>query len=59
VKYLVDARRAFEHVLVEQDGDQITVIDLNGEVLLQTTRPAPGTTYVGRTTQNPEPSPKS
>jgi putative transposase len=59
VRYLVDARRAFEHVLVVQDDNQITVIDLNGEVLLETTRPAPGTTYVGRTTQNPEPSPKS
>ena len=59
VKYLVDARRAFEHVLVIQDGDQITVVDLNGEVLLETRRPAPGTTYVGRATHKPEPSPKS
>ena len=59
VRYAVDARRAFEHVLITQNEDQITVIDLNGEVLLETTRPAPGTTYVGRTTQNPEPSPKS
>jgi hypothetical protein len=63
VKYLVDAHRAFEHVLVVQDEDQITVIDLNGEVLLQTTRPAPGTTYVGRPHQRrpdlPQLSPKS
>ena len=55
----ISARRAFEHVLVVQDEDQITVVDLNGEVLLETTRPAPGTTYVGRATQNPKPSPKS
>lgn len=59
VRYLIDPRRAFEHVLITQNEDQITVIDINGEVLLETTRPAPGTTYVGRTTQNPEPSPKS
>jgi transposase InsO family protein len=59
VHYLVDAQHGFEHVLITQDEDQITVIDTNGEVLLETTRPAPGTKYVGRTTQNPEPSPKS
>ena len=59
VRYLIDPRRAFEHVLITQNEDQITVIDINGEVLLETTRPAPGTTYVGKTTQNPEPSPKS
>ena len=59
VHYLVDAHHGFEHVLITQDEDQITVIDHNGEVLLETRRPVPGTTYVGRTTQNPEPSPKS
>ena len=59
VHYLVDAQHGFEHVHVTQDEDQITVIDHNGEVLLETHKPAPGTKYVGRTTHNPEPSPKS
>lgn len=48
VRYLVDPRRGLEEVLVQQHDDQITVIDHNGEVLLETTRPAPGTKYVGR-----------
>lgn len=47
VKYLVDAHRPFEKVLVIADKDQITVVDLNGEILLETTRPAPGITYIG------------
>ena len=59
ITYLVDARRPFERVFVIQDADQITVADANGEVLLETTRPAPGIKYVGRATHNPEPSPKS
>ena len=45
VTYLIDAHRAFEHVLVIADGDQIT--DTNGEILAELTRPAPGVTYVG------------
>ena len=48
VRYLVDAQRAFDEVLIVQDEDQIMVVDFNGEVLLETTRPAPGTRYVGR-----------
>ena len=48
VHYLVDAKRGFQDVLVVQDDNQIMVVDFNGEILLETTRPAPGITYVGR-----------
>jgi len=47
VHYLVDAQRGFQDVLVVQDDNQIMVVDFNGEILLETTRPAPGITYVG------------
>ncbi|MFI5736733.1 integrase core domain-containing protein [Kribbella sp. NPDC051587] len=47
VHYQVDGRRAFQQVLVVIAGDTITVADLQGEVLIEHTRPAPGTTYVG------------
>lgn len=65
VTYRVDAQRAFEQVLVITEGDKIIVTDLDGEVLTEHTRPAPGVKYVGngqprgprpKTTQ---PSPKS
>jgi transposase InsO family protein len=65
VKYHVDPHRAFEKVLVVTEDEQITVVDLNGEALLETTRPAPGITYVGsrgprgRHPKTPRPSPKS
>ena len=40
--------RDFEQVLVITDGDdKITVTDLDGEILIEHTRPAPGVTYVG------------
>lgn len=45
--YQVDGRHGFEQVLVVIDGDQITVADLDGEVLIEHTRPAPGVKYVG------------
>lgn len=48
VTYLVDVHRAFEHVLVDTTQDHITVTDLNGEVLLDTPRPAPGIKHVGK-----------
>ena len=48
VRYLVDVQRGFDDVLVVQDENQIMVVDFNGEILLETTRPAPGITYVGR-----------
>ncbi|WP_233211585.1 integrase core domain-containing protein, partial [Mycobacterium sp. shizuoka-1] len=47
VYYKVDGRRACEQVLVVTDGDHITVADLDGEVLIEHTRPAPGVRYVG------------
>jgi transposase InsO family protein len=47
VHYKVDGRRALEEVLVITDGDKITVADLDGEVLIEHTRPGPGATYVG------------
>ena len=65
VTYKVDGRRALEQVLVVINADSVIAADLDGEVLIEHTRPAPGVTYVGngrprgphpRTTQ---PSPKS
>jgi len=51
VFYKVGARHGFEQVLVVTDGDQpgdkITVTDIDGEILIEHTRPATGTTYVG------------
>ena len=44
---LVDGRRGFQQVLVITAGDKITVADLEGEILIEHTRPAPGVTYVG------------
>ena len=48
VRYLVDTQHGFDEVLIVQDEDHIMVVDFNGEILLETTRPAPGITYVGR-----------
>jgi transposase InsO family protein len=65
VTYKVDGRRGLEQVLVVIDGDRIIVVDLDGEVLIEHTRPAPGVRYVGNGRprgQRPkpeEPSPKS
>lgn len=47
VAYKVDGRRGFEQVLLITDGDTLTVTDLQGELLIEHTRPAPGVTYVG------------
>ena len=47
VRYKVDGRFACEQVLIVTDGDTITVADLDGEVLIKHTRPAPGVRYVG------------
>ena len=47
VTYKVDAQRAFEQVLVVTAGDTIIVADLQGEVLAEHTKPAPGVNYVG------------
>jgi putative transposase len=65
VIYRVDTQRAFQQVLVVSDGDKVIITDLQGEVLAEHTRPAPGIKYVG--TRRPrgqrpktgKPSPKS
>jgi len=44
---MADADRAFEQVLVINDGNKIIVTDTDGEILVEHTRPAPGITYVG------------
>ena len=43
----IDVDHAFQQVLVVTDADTITVTDLQGEILAEHTRPAPGVTYVG------------
>lgn len=47
VHYMVDGRRALAQVLVITDRDKITVTDLQGEILIEHTRPTPGISYVG------------
>jgi hypothetical protein len=47
VTYKIDGRRGLEQVLIVTDGDRIAVADLDGEILIEHTRPAPGITYVG------------
>lgn len=68
VFYRVGARHGFQQVLIITDGhesgDKITVTDLNGEILIEHTRPASGITYVGngrprRPPQDHRPSSKS
>ena len=70
VTYKIDVRHAFEQVLIVSDGNQpgarIIITDLEGEILAEHTRPAPGIRYVGngrppgtRPTTNPGVSPKS
>jgi putative transposase len=43
----VDGQRGLREALVITHGDKITVADLEGEVLIEHTRPAPGATFVG------------
>ena len=47
VHYKVDARYGLQQVLVIVDNNNITVADLEGEILIEHTRPEPGITYVG------------
>ncbi len=47
VTYRVDTQRAFDQVLVITVDDQVIITDLQGEVLAEHTRPAPGIRYVG------------
>lgn len=65
VTYMVDTQRAFQHILIISEGDQLIVTDLEGEILAEHTRPAPGIKYVGNgrprgpRPKTDEPSPKS
>ena len=65
VIYMVGGQYGFQQVLVITDGDKITVADLEGEILAEHARPAPGVTYVGNgrprgpRPNTPETSPKS
>jgi transposase InsO family protein len=64
VHYMVGGPYGFQQVLVITDGDKLTVTDLDGEILIEHTRPAPGVTYVGNgrprgLRQTTEPSPMS
>ena len=63
VKYKVDGARGLQQVLVITDGEKITVADLDGEILIEGTRPDPEETQVGngrpRGPQPPKASPES
>jgi putative transposase len=65
VVYMVGGQYGFQQVLVITDRDTITVADLEGEILIEHTRPEPGVTYVGNARprgphpKSSEPSPKS
>ena len=47
VTYMVGGQHGFKQVLIDVNGDQITVADLEGEILIEHTRPALGITYIG------------
>lgn len=51
VFYNVGSEHSFRQVLIVTDGDQpgdhVTVTDLDGEILIEHTRPGPGVRYVG------------
>jgi transposase InsO family protein len=47
VHYMVGGQYGLQQVLVITDDNKITVADLDGEILITHTRPAPGVTYVG------------
>jgi hypothetical protein len=65
VSYKLDVSHAFNHVLVHNHDDNIIITDLQGEILAEHTRPAPGIQYVGNgrppgtRPKNPQPLPKS
>ncbi len=58
VFYKIDVEHRFKQVLVITDGDKLTITDLQGELLAEHTRPAPGVTYVGNG-RRPGPRPKN
>ncbi|MGK9149537.1 DDE-type integrase/transposase/recombinase [Plantibacter flavus] len=47
VIYIVGGQYRLQQVLVIVDGDKIAVSNLDGEILIEHTRPAAGVTYVG------------
>jgi transposase InsO family protein len=47
VHYMVGGPHALTQVLVIVNGKKITVASLDGEILVEHTRPSPGVTYVG------------
>ncbi len=65
VHYMVGGQHRFAQVLIVTDGNQVLVSDLNGEILIEHSRPAPGIHYVGNgrprgpQPKNSEVSPKS
>jgi putative transposase len=65
VTYRVGGQHAFRQVLVVTDADTIIITDLDGEVLAEHSRPAPGIRYVGNgrphgpRPKTGQPSPKS
>ncbi len=48
VQHMLGTTHGLVQVLIVTDGDQITVADLDGEILAELTRPGPGVTYVGK-----------
>ncbi len=65
VTYMVSAHYRYESILVVADRDEVIVANLQGEVLAEYKRPAPGETYVGngrpkgRWRETSDPSPNS
>lgn len=47
VTYKVGGQYGLQHVLVITDGEALTITNLDGEILAEHTRPAPGVNYVG------------
>lgn len=62
---MVGGQYGLQHVLVVIDGEALTITDLDGEILIKHTRPAPGVTYLGngrprgQRLKTSQPSPKS
>lgn len=65
VHYMVGNQYGFQHVLIVTEGEKLTVATLDGEVIIEHSRPAPGVKYVGNgkprgnRPKNPPSSPKS
>lgn len=58
VTYKVDGGRGLEQILVVTDGAKVIAADLDGEILIEHTRPAPGVKYVGNgRPRGPHPKP--